>query len=125
MGDVRAHYLFTNDMRDSVLDSKAQEFACMFLNNTVPSANDNKSLNNSANTIGFYLNLINKGNVALVAANGDIRSVVLNFIKTFQYPNPRTKDSFIATVRDGIQLAPMREIIKILFLMNCKIKLNK
>ena len=118
MGDVRAHYLFTNDMRDSVLDSKAQEFACMFLNNTVPSANDNKSLNNSANTIGFYLNLINKGNVALVAANGDIRSVVLNFIKTFQYPNPRTKDSFIATVRDGIQLAPMREIIKILFLYN-------
>ena len=113
MGDVRAHYLFTNDMRDSVLDSKAQEFACMFLNN-----NDNKSLNNSANTIGFYLNLINKGNVALVAANGDIRSVVLNFIKTFQYPNPRTKDSFIATVRDGIQLAPMREIIKILFLYN-------
>lgn len=118
MGDVRAHYLFTNDMRDSVLDSKAQEFACMFLNNTVPSANDNKSLNNSANTIGFYLNLINKGNVTLVAANGDIRSVVLNFIKTFQYPNPRTKDSFIATVRDGIQLAPMREIIKILFLYN-------
>lgn len=118
MGDVRAHYLFTNDMRDSVLDSKAQEFACMFLNNTVPSANDNKSLNNSANTIGFYLNLINKGNVASVAANGDIRSVVLNFIKTFQYPNPRTKDSFIATVRDGIQLAPMREIIKILFLYN-------
>ena len=118
MGDVRAHYLFTNDMRDSVLDSKAQEFACMFLNNTVPSANDNKSLNNSANTIGFYLNLINKGNVALVAANGDIRSVVLNFIKTFQYPNPRTKDSFITTVRDGIQLAPMREIIKILFLYN-------
>lgn len=118
MGDVRAHYLFTNDMRDSVLDSKAQEFACMFLNNTVPSANDNKSLNNSANTIGFYLNLINKGNVALVAANGDIRSVVLNFIKTFQYPNPRTKDSFISTVRDGIQLAPMREIIKILFLYN-------
>ena len=118
MGDVRAHYLFTNDMRDSVLDSKAQEFACLFLNNTVPSANDNKSLNNSANTIGFYLNLINKGNVALVAANGDIRSVVLNFIKTFQYPNPRTKDSFIATVRDGIQLAPMREIIKILFLYN-------
>lgn len=118
MGDVRAHYLFTNDMRDSVLDSKAQEFACMFLNNTVPSANDNKSLNNSANTIGFYLNLINKGNVALVAANGDVRSVVLNFIKTFQYPNPRTKDSFITTVRDGIQLAPMREIIKILFLYN-------
>ena len=118
MGDVRAHYLFTNDMRDSVLDSKAQEFACMFLNDTVPSANENKSLNNSANTIGFYLNLINKGNVTLVAANGDIRRVVLNFIKTFQYPNPRTKDSFIATVRDGIQLAPMREIIKILFLYN-------
>lgn len=118
MGNVRAHYLFTNDMRDSVLDSKAQEFARMFLNDTVPSANENKSLNNSANTIGFYLNLINKGNVALVAANGDIRKVVLNFIKTFQYPNPRTKDSFIKTIRDEIRLAPMREIIKLLFLYN-------
>ncbi len=86
MGDVRAHYLFTNDMRDSVLDSKAQEFACMFLNNTVPSANDNKSLNNSANTIGFYLNLTNKGNVALVAANGDIKKRCFEFYKDFSIP---------------------------------------
>lgn len=110
------HYLFTNDMRVSILEEKAISFAKMFLTDSVPSASENKSVNNNANTIGFYLNLINKGNSAKLAANGDVRSVVLNFIKTFQYPNPRTKESFDDAVNDGIQLAPMREIIKILFI---------
>ena len=110
------HYLYTNDMRVSSLEEKAESFAKMFLTDTVPTASDDKSVNNNANTIGFYLNLINKGNSAKLAAQGDVRSVVLNFIKTFQYPNPRTKESFDNAVGDGIQIAPMREIIKILFI---------
>lgn len=110
------HYLYTNDMRVSNLEEKAVAFAKMFLTDSVPSASEDKSTNNNANTIGFYLNFINKGNSAKLAAKGDVRSVVLNFIKTFQFPNPRTKDSFDNAVDDGIELAPMREIIKILFL---------
>ena len=110
------HYLYTNDMRVSNLEEKAIDFAKMFLTDSVPSASEDKSTNNNANTIGFYLNFSNKGNSAKLAAKGDIRSVVLNFIKTFQFPNPRTKDSFDNAVKDGIKLAPMREIIKILFL---------
>lgn len=110
------HYLYTNDMRVSSLEEKAESFAKMFLTDTVPTANEDKSVNNNANTIGFYLNLINKGNSAKLAAQGDVRSVVLNFIKTFQYPNPRTKESFNNAVSDGIQIAPLREIIKILFI---------
>lgn len=109
------HYLYTNDMRVSSLEEKAKSFAKMFLTDTVPTASEDKSVNNNANTIGFYLNLINKGNSAKLAAQGDVRSVILNFIKTFQFPNPRTKDSFDNAVSDGIQIAPMREIIKILF----------
>lgn len=109
------HYLYTNDMRVSNLEEKAIDFAKMFLTDSVPSASEDKSTNNNANTIGFYLNFSNKGNSAKLAAKGDIRSVVLNFIKTFQFPNPRTKDSFDNSVKDGIKLAPMREIIKILF----------
>lgn len=110
------HYLYTNDMRVSNLEDKAIEFSKMFLTDSVPSASEDKSTNNNANTIGFYLNLINKGNSAKLAAKGDVRSVVLNFIKTFQFPNPRTKESFENAVNDGIKLAPMREIIKILFI---------
>ncbi|MCD0074812.1 AAA domain-containing protein [Streptococcus agalactiae] len=110
------HYLYTNDMRVSNLEEKATSFAKMFLTDSVPSASEDKSTNNNANTIGFYLNLINKGNSAKLAAKGDVRSVVLNFIKTFQFPNPRTKESFENAVSDGIKLAPMREIIKILFI---------
>lgn len=110
------HYLYTNDMRVSNLEEKATSFAKMFLKDSVPSASEDKSTNNNANTIGFYLNLINKGNSAKLAAKGDVRSVVLNFIKTFQFPNPRTKESFENAVSDGIKLAPMREIIKILFI---------
>lgn len=110
------HYLYTNDMRVSNLEEKATSFAKMFLTDSVPSASEDKSTNNNANTIGFYLNLINKGNSAKLAAKGDVRSVVLNFIKTFQFPNPRTKESFENAVSDGIKLDPMREIIKILFI---------
>lgn len=116
------HYLYTNDMRVSTLEEKATIFAKMFLADSVPSANEDKSVNNNANTIGYYLNFINRGNSAKLAAKGDVRSVVLNFIKTFQYPNPRTKESFEYAVNDGIKLAPMREIIKILFIyyqMSC------
>lgn len=110
------HYLYTNDMRASNLEEKATSLAKMFLTDSVPSASEDKSTNNNAKTIGFYLNFINKGNSAKLAAKGDVRSVVLNFIKTFQFPNPRTKESFENAVKDGIKLAPMREIIKILFI---------
>ena len=123
------HYLYTNDMRVTSLEEKANLFAVMFLKDSVPSASEDKSTNNNANTVGFYLNLINKGSSAKLAARGDVRSVVINFIKTFQFPNPRTRESFDNTVSDGIQLAPMREIIKILFtyfLMNTeKVYLTK
>lgn len=118
------HYLYTNDMRISNLEERAKEYANMFLTDSVPEASEDKSTNNSAKTIGYYLNLENKDNSAILAANGDVRSVILNFIKTFQYPNPRTMKNFKETVSDGIELAPLREIIKILFLYSQKSESN-
>lgn len=111
------HYLYTNDMRVSTLEEKSKLFADMFLSDSLPSAQENKSVNNNGNTIGFYLNFISKGNSAKVASNGDIRKVILNFIKTFQFPNPRTNDSYSKAKEDGILLAPLREIVGILFLL--------
>lgn len=112
------HYLYSNDMRISSLEEKAIEFAHMFLTGTVPSADENKSVNNSANTVGYYLNLANKDRSARLAAKGDVRSVILNFIKTFQFPNARNLNNFKEVLDDGIQIAPLREIIKVLFLAN-------
>ncbi len=115
---IKYHYLFTNDLRVSELEKKIKEFSKLILENNVPSANENKSLNNSINTIGFYFNLKNKGNIAKLAANGEVKLVILNFIKKFQYPNPRTKDSLKNSIKDEIQIAPLREILKILFIAN-------
>lgn len=109
------HYLYTNDMRIDSLREKAISFAHMFLTDNLPSSEEDKSLNNNGLTIGYYLNLKAKGNSAKLVANGKFRIVILNFIKKFQYPNPRTKESFKNVINDEINLAPLREIIKLLF----------
>ena len=105
------HYLFTNDLRISTLKDSLIEAAKCFQSNTVPSAYENKSANNNMNTLGFYFNIYNGSNCGRLAANGEVRKVVLNFIKKFQYPNVRTSTSFNDVKSDGITLAPMRVIV--------------
>ena len=112
------HYLFTNDIRISVLDTALKEAARRFITETVPSASENKSANNNMKTLGFYFNLTADSNCAKIAANGDVRTVVLNFIKKFQFPNLRTSESYEESKNDGIIIAPMRTIVKVLFIMN-------
>ena len=85
------HYLFTNDLRISVLDTSLQKAGECFVTNTVPSSAEDKSANNNMMTLGFYFTLNENSNCAKAAANGDVRAVVLNFIKKFQFPNLRTK----------------------------------
>lgn len=112
------HYLFTNDLRISKLDVSLQEAAKLILDDAVPSADAEKSKNNNINTLGFYFNLNNKGLCAKLAREGKIRPVVLNFIKKFQFPNFRKEESYKEIVQDGIVIAPLRVILKTLFLMN-------
>lgn len=112
------HYLFTNDLRISTLDESLKKAGHCFATDTVPTSAENKSANNNMMTLGFYFNLSKDSNCSKVAASGDVRSVVLNFIKKFQFPNMRTTTAFQEATNDGIRLAPMREIVKILYTMN-------
>lgn len=111
------HYLFTNDLRITTLESSLKQAGSCFINNKVPSASENKSVNNNIMTLGFYFDLTEKSNCSVSASNSNIRSVVLNFIKKFQYPNLRTKESYNQSITDGIKLVPMRLIVKLLFIM--------
>ncbi len=112
------HYLFTNDLRIRNLDEALHDAGKCFAQGRVPSADTDKNANNNMNTLGFYFNLTKDSQCALDCADGNIRRVVLNFIKKFQFPNPRTKDSFQLAVEDGITIAPMRVILQVLYLLH-------
>ena len=112
------HYLFTNDLRISLLDTSLQHAGQCFVTGTVPLPTVDKSANNNMKTLGFYFNLTADSVCTKEAAKGNIREVVYNFIKKFQFPNPRTTESQNNSTVDGITLAPMRVIIKLLYTMN-------
>lgn len=112
------HYLFTNDLRISVLDESLKKAGHCFVTNTVPTSAEDKSANNNMMTLGFYFTLNENSNCARAAADGNTRAVVLNFIKKFQFPNMRTTVAFKDSKQDGIKLAPMRVIVKVLYTMN-------
>lgn len=112
------HYLFTNDLRISNLQNILKKTGNAFVTGTVPSAQENKSENNNMLTLGFYFNLTSESNCAHECAKGNVRNVVLNFIKKFQFPNPRTQESMNDCMNDKISLAPMRLIVQVLYLMN-------
>lgn len=112
------HYNFTNDLRISNLDEILKEAAQAFLTDSVPNATEDKSRNNNYNTVGSYFNLKAKGTCANLASNGNTRKVVLNFIKKFQFPNTRTQTDFENAKKDGILLAPMRDIVKLLYILS-------
>lgn len=111
-------YLFTNDLRISSLNESLQKAGHCFVTNTVPSSAEDKSANNNMMTLGFYFNLTEGSKCAEFAKNGNIRAVVLNFIKKFQFPNLRTSAAYRECKEDGIILAPMRMIVRILYTMN-------
>ncbi len=112
------HYLFTNDLRISTLSESLRRAGYCFMTDTVPSAQENKNENNNMKTLGFYFNLTETSNCAAECAKGNIRRVVLNFIKKFQFPNPRTSESLTCATEDGITVAPMRVVVQVLYNMN-------
>lgn len=112
------HYNFTNDLRITSLDEILKEASNAFLTDTVPLASEDKSKNNNFMTVGFYFNLKSKGNCAKLASKGNTKKVVLNFIKKFQFPNPRTSADYENSVKDKILIAPMRDIVKILHILS-------
>lgn len=109
------HYLFTNDLRVSELEVKLRETSQYIHDDNIPSAQENKSLNNNINTLMFYFGLIKGGNNIKNCLAGHSRSVVLNFVKRFQFPNPRTIEYYQKSCSDGIRLAPLRCILQVLY----------
>lgn len=109
-------YLFTNDIRISSLNQRLKDAAEMVQTDSVPSAKEDKSLNNNINTLAFYFNLYKDNNNTLLAMNGDIKSVLINFMEKFQFPNPRTKESFEDSKKDNIRLKPYQEILRLLYI---------
>ena len=112
------YYNFTNDLRISTLTDSIKEAAQLIVSNSVPSASVDKSKNNNVNTLAFYFNLKQDNNCAKYASTGYVREVVLNFIKKFQFPNTRTSNDLNNYIANGQKLAPMREIIKVLNLLD-------
>ncbi len=111
------HYNFTNDLRISNLDTSIKEAANCIFNDTIPSALVDKSKNNNIMTLKFYFNLNKNSICTKYSVSGYVRNVVLNTIKKFQFPNIRTKTDLDLYTKNGQQLAPMREIVKLLFLL--------
>ena len=108
------HYLFTNDTRIMNLNTVLVKAGNDFLNDTIPTE---KSENNNTLALGFFFNLTRDSNCAQLCAAGNVKAVVLNFIKMFQFPNPRTAESMMEAYEDGIQLAPLRVVLQILYFM--------
>src|SRR5699024_2715127 len=67
-------------------------------------------------TLMFYFNLYKDGENVKQALQGKADRVVLNFIKKFQFPNPRTRRSFNESVEDEIRLKPYQEILRLLYI---------
>ena len=106
-------YLFSNDQRISALVERIQWVADYVMSGKNLKNIPGKSDNNNAATLEFYYNLYRNTENTKVAITNP-KEVVRNFVLKFQFPNPRTQESFNDTLNDGVFLAPYRMVISIL-----------
>lgn len=106
-------YLFSNDQRISALVERIQWVADYVMSGKNLKNIPEKSDNNNAATLEFYYNLYpNTENTKVAITNP--KEVVRNFVLKFQFPNPRTQESFNDSLNEGVFLAPYRMVISIL-----------
>lgn len=106
-------YLFSNDQRISELVERIQWVADYVMSGKNLKNIPGKSDNNNAATLEFYYNLYpNTENTKVAITNP--KEVVRNFVLKFQFPNPRTQESFNDSLNEGVFLAPYRMVISIL-----------
>lgn len=106
-------YLFSNDQRISKLVERIQWVADYVMSGKNLKNIPEKSDNNNAATLEFYYNLYpNTENTKVAITNP--KEVVRNFVLKFQFPNPRTQESFNDSLNEGVFLAPYRMVISIL-----------
>lgn len=106
-------YLFTSDQRIATLPERIKEVASL-----VSSGQKiiDKSENNNATTLKFYYNL-QTGTDVCSQATIDPVVAIRNFVKKFQFPNPRTDESLKDSINEGVILAPFRCVVSVLYRM--------
>ena len=106
-------YLFSNDQRISVLGERIQWVANYVMSGKNLKDIPGKSDNNNAATLEFYYNLYPNTENTKVAMTSP-KEVIRNFVLKFQFPNPRTLESFNDTLNEEVFVAPYRMAISIL-----------
>lgn len=106
-------YLFSNDQRISELVERIQWVANYVMSGKKLKDIPGKSDNNNAATLEFYYNLYPNTKNTKVAITSP-KEVIRNFVLKFQFPNPRTIESFNDTLKDNVFVAPYRMVISIL-----------
>lgn len=106
-------YLFSNDQRISELVERIQWVADYVMSGKNLKNIPGKSDNNNAATLEFYYNLYQNTENTKVAITNP-KEVVRNFVLKFQFPNPRTQESFNDSLNEGVFLAPYRMVVSIL-----------
>lgn len=100
-------------------DQGVTQVANQIMRNNPPPA-DPRSANNVYNATKFFLSLAShhghNANGLTRILNGDVDSVLHNFIQKFQYPNIRTKDCLEKSIEMGVEVVPLRTILKLLYL---------
>ncbi|WP_322446710.1 AAA family ATPase [Robertmurraya mangrovi] len=116
-------YVFTNDFRmynnRQEFDLGVREIAHQIMTDHPPSP-DEKSAHNVFNATKFFLSLSSydghTANGVTRILNGDVDSVLQNLIRKFQYPNIRTNACLQTSLDAGVELVPLRTILKLLYL---------
>ena len=109
-------YLFTDDLRISSLPERIKWVAGYVQNGNDLSKITNKSDNNNAQTLEFYFNLYKDTDVCIKSAIDPVFAI-RNFVKKFQFPNPRTAVSMADSITEKTVLAPYRSVVTILHKM--------
>ena len=94
-------YLFSNDQRISELVERIQWVANYVMSGKKLKDIPGKSDNNNAATLEFYYNLYPNTKNTKVAITSP-KEVIRNFVLKFQFPNPRTIESFNDTLKDNV-----------------------
>ncbi len=109
-------YLFTSDLRISMLEERIKRVASLITKGGQISDILDKSDNNNATTLAFYFNLY-KGTETCKIAASDPLFAIRNYILKFQFPNTRTRDSYKDSLNEKTLLAPYRVVVNVLHRM--------
>lgn len=107
-------YVTTSDWRITDQEQKLHETAQFYLND------DPRKSDNVPCTLALLFGIKSNGICAQKAFSKEFFSLYLNFIKKFQFPNPKPRN-YKDTINDDIKLAPLREIIKILYYLKTNV----